>query len=238
MQENKILENKNVLITGASGGLGRSLCKKFLNLNANIYAMGKNKEKLIQLANSFKIKNYYCCNLNELEEITTVHKVILEDSGGIDILINNAGFFAKSPLDEINQEVIKKVFNINVFAPMLLTKLFSKNMRNKNWGRIFNIGSSSAYNGGELTSLYCSSKHALLGFSRSMSKELHDHKIRVCNISPSSIKTDMGKIPLSTYQDFDTFLNPDEVAEVVVFLSSFNSTMEFKEISLNRFDIQ
>ena len=48
----------------------------------------------------------------------------------------------------------------------------------------------------------------------------------------------MGRIPLSTYQDFDTFLNPDEVAEVLVFLSSFNSTMEFKEISLNRFDIQ
>ena len=237
MEEN-ILENKNILITGANGGLGRSLCKNFLKFNANIYAMGRNKEKLIELANSYKIKKYYCCDLNELEEIIAIHKIILEDSGGIDILINNAGFFTKSPLEDIDIELTKKVFNINVFAPILLTKLFSQNMKNKKWGRIFNVGSSSAYNGGELTSLYCSSKHALLGFSRSMSKELHDHKIRICNISPSSIKTDMGRIPLSTYQDFDTFLNPDEVAEVLVFLSSFNSTMEFKEISLNRFDIQ
>ena len=52
-----------------------------------------------------------------------------------------------------------------------------------------------------------------------MSKELHDYKIRVCNISPSSIKTNMGKIPLSTYQDFNTFLDPDEIAEVVFFLA-------------------
>ena len=238
MNNIKILENKNVLITGASGGLGRSLCKKFVNSNTNIYAMGRNKEKLIELSNEYKIKNYYCCNLYELEEIIAVHKKILNDSGGIDILINNAGLFLKSSLEEIDEELIRKIFNINVFAPIMLTKLFSRNMKKNKWGRIFNIGSSSAYNGGELTSLYCSSKHALLGFSRSMSKELHDHKIRVCNISPSSIKTNMGKLPLSTYQDFNTFLDPDEIADVVVFLSSFDSTMEFKEISLNRFDIQ
>ena len=64
-------------------------------------------------------------------------------------------------------------------------------MKENMWGRIFNIGSSSAYNGGELASLYCSSKHALLGFSRSMSKELHDYKIRVCILVPNSIKTNM-----------------------------------------------
>ena len=62
------LENKNVLITGASGGLGRSLCKKFGSCNTNIYAMGRNKEKLIALSKEYKIKNYYCCNLYELEE--------------------------------------------------------------------------------------------------------------------------------------------------------------------------
>ena len=232
------LENKNVLITGASGGLGKSLCRKFGSCNTNIYAIGRNEEKLIKLSEEYKIKNYYCCNLFELEEITAVHKKVLKDSGGIDILINNAGLFLKSSLEEIDTELIRAIFNVNVFAPIILTKLFSRNMKEKKWGRIFNIGSSSAYNGGELTSLYCSSKHALLGFSRSMSKELHEHKIRVCNISPSSIKTNMGRIPLSTYQDFNTFLDPDEIAEVVVFLSSFDSTMEFKEIALNRFDIQ
>ena len=65
MNNIKILENKNVLITGASGGLGRSLCKKFGNCNTNIYAMGRSKEKLIELSNEYKIKNYYCCNLYE-----------------------------------------------------------------------------------------------------------------------------------------------------------------------------
>ncbi len=238
MNNIKTLENKNVLITGASGGLGKSLCKKFENCNANIYAMGRDEGKLNELSSEYKIKNYYCCNLSAIQEIKEAHKNILKDSGGIDILINNAGLFEKSSLEEIDDDLIRKIFSINVFAPIILTKLFSRNMKENMWGRIFNIGSSSAYNGGELTSLYCSSKHALLGFSRSMSKELHDYKIRVCNISPSSIKTNMGKIPLSTYQDFNTFLDPDEIAEVVVFLSSFDSTMEFKEIALNRFDIQ
>ena len=65
----------------------------------------------------------------------TIHKIIMEDSGGIDILINNAGFFTKSPLEEIDIELTKKVFNINVFAPILLTKLFSQNMKIKKWGK-------------------------------------------------------------------------------------------------------
>ena len=114
--------------------------------------------------------------------------------------------------------------------------MFSKGMIEKSWGRIINVGSSSAYAGFENTSTYCSSKHALLGFSRSMFKELRNTGVRVYSVSPGSIKTPMGK--LVPNQDYDTFINPQELAEYVVYISSFDKEMISEEVRLNRLIIR
>ena len=238
MKNQCAFKNKSVLVTGATGGIGRLLCKKFVDLGSKVYAVGRNRLKLDDLESIVGVAKTYSFDLNNLDDIDSLNQLILRDSGGIDILINNAGIFFTSALEEIDKTKIEQTFNINVFAPILMSKFHSGNMKKKGWGRIFNIGSSSAYSGGELTSLYCSSKHALLGLSRSLSKELKPFNIRVCNLSPSSTKTDMGRIPLSTYQDYDTFINPEEVSEVLVFLSSFDGAMEVKEILLNRVEVQ
>jgi NAD(P)-dependent dehydrogenase (short-subunit alcohol dehydrogenase family) len=105
-------------------------------------------------------------------------------------------------------------------------------MIGKKWGRIVNIGSSSAYSGFKNGTIYCSSKHAMLGLSRSLFDELKGHGIRVYCISPGSIKTKMGK--QSKDQDFKTFLDPAEVAKYVGFVISFNDDLVSEEIRLNR----
>ena len=110
-------------------------------------------------------------------------------------------------------------------------------IKNK-WGRIINIASSSAYGGSPMTSVYCASKHALLGFSRSLYKELKGDNVRVICVSPGSIKTEMGRKVEELGQDFDTFMEPDELAEYIVYSSSLDGNMISEEIRLNRVFIQ
>ena len=105
-------------------------------------------------------------------------------------------------------------------------------MVSKKWGRIVNIGSSSSYNGFKNTSIYCSSKHALLGLSRSLHDELKEHNIRTFCVSPGSIKTSMGKRVIG--QNYDTFMDPKEIAEFIVYIISFDKEMVSEEIKLNR----
>ena len=109
-------------------------------------------------------------------------------------------------------------------------------MIKKKWGRIVNLGSSSSYMGFENGSLYCSTKFAILGLSRSLHAELKKYNIRTYCISPGSTKTDMAKI--SVDQNFDTFLDPKEVAELINYVISFDNELVIDEIRLNRMIIE
>jgi len=114
----------------------------------------------------------------------------------------------------------------------ILSRELSPKMVENKWGRIVNIGSSSSYAGFQETSVYCASKHAVLGFSRSIHEELKDFNVRTFCISPSSTKTKMGRKILN--QDFETFLDPKDVAEYVIFCISFESNTVTNEIFLKR----
>ena len=105
-------------------------------------------------------------------------------------------------------------------------------MISNKWGRIVNIGSSSSYQGFKNTSVYCSSKHALLGLSRSLHAELKEFNVRTFCVSPGSIKTPMGKLVVD--QNYETFLNPKEIAEFITKIISFNNEMISEEIRINR----
>ena len=210
----------------------------FQNLGSNVFATGRDREKLNKLSEEIPGINCYTCDLHDESSIANLNNKVHSDSLGIDILVNSAGFFSTLSLADISKEDYDRFFNINVRAPILLSSFHAENMKRKMWGRIFNIGSSSCYNGGKNTSLYCSSKHALLGFSKSISEELKRFNVRVTNLSPSSTKTEMGKIPLDSYQDYNTFIDPEEVADVLAFLCSFDGAMEVKEILLNRVHVQ
>ena len=109
-------------------------------------------------------------------------------------------------------------------------------MVSNNWGRIVNIGSSSSYNGSGETGIYCASKHALLGLSRSLYQEFKDSGVRVYSVSPGSIQTPMGAIDIR--QDYSTFINPREVAEYIIFIITYDNEMISEEIRMNRITIK
>lgn len=236
----KILENKNALITGASGGLGREIALEFVKHGCNLYLIGRNERKLEVLereASAYNVKvEYSIGDFRDIEEINAIVADVRRNKMEIDILVNSAGVFPVKSLEDSTIDDFENCFNINVRAPFILFKAFSPVMVKKQWGRIINIGSSSAYQGFKDTSIYCASKHALLGLSRSLHDELKDNNVRVYCISPGSIKTEMGKKVKN--QNFETFIDPKDIAKYISFVISFDSEIITNEIRLNRMVIQ
>jgi len=236
-----MLAGKNVFITGASGGLGSQIALEFAKQGCNLYLTGRQGEKLVELAERLGLqtsKNIFW-ESGDLECPQQLEHVISDAKrklGEIDILVNCAGVFVVKELKATSNEDFDSTMNLNVKVPFVLCREFIGAMAKNKWGRIINIGSSSSYNGFKETSVYCASKHALLGLSRSLHDEYADKNVRVFCFSPGSIKTEMGKQVKN--QDFDTFISPEEIARYITFCISFDKEMVSNEIQLKRVDVQ
>lgn len=243
MSKYEVLENRNCFITGATGGLGRCIAMKMAENKCNLFLTSTNASKLENLKNEIKslygdeIRIYYGHgDLNKISELNKIIALAREKTRTIDILVNCAGIFVVKSIFDLILDDYDITFNLNVRAPFLFCREFSEDMIKRRWGRIINIGSSSSYGGSKETSLYCASKHALLGFSRALHDELKKYGIRTFCVSPSGLKTEMGK--LIPNQNYDSFINPKEIAEYVAFICSFDGEMISDEIRLNRMVIE
>ena len=236
---------KNVLITGAYGGLGRAFAESYLSKNNNLCLVGRDKEKLQELVKELQSNNQHdnridfeYCDLSNSESVLFMTESVKDKFENIDILVNCAGIFPVNDLQDVSLEEFKDCINVNLVAPFLMAREFSKEMKSKKWGRVINIASSSAYGGGPSTSTYCASKHALLGLSRSLFKELKSYGVRVFCVSPGSIQTEMGRDVEKLGQVYDTFMTPQEIADYVSYVTSFDGHMISEEIRLNRLFVQ
>jgi 3-oxoacyl-[acyl-carrier protein] reductase len=233
-----ILKDKNVLITGATGGLGECIASEFAKYGCNLFLTGTSNKKLDELLPKINSeKKVYCmsANLEKVKDVENLAYAAMAALGNIDILINCAGIFVVKSLNDTKIEDFNKSFEVNVRAPFLLTQKLIHDMIQNEWGRIVNIGSSSSYNGFKNTSAYCASKHALLGLTRAIHDEYRTKNIRSFCFSPGSIQTEMGKKVKN--QDFDTFIDPQEIAKHIVFSICFDGEMISNEIQLTRINI-
>ncbi len=230
------LQSKNAFISGATGSIGRSIAIRLAKEGCNIFLTSTNKKKLkelkLLLISQYSIEVLTCSgDLNNKKEVENIINTAKKNYC-IDILVNCAGIFPNINLFDTSDETFDKVININLKSAFLFSRSFSSGMIKRSWGRIVNIGSSSSYAGYRETSAYCASKHALLGLSRSIHDELKEYNVRSYCISPSSTKGSMG---LNTKgQDYSTFLDPDDIAEYVVFSISFDSNIVSEEVQLKR----
>jgi len=235
-----ILKKKNALITGASGGLGREIAIELAKHGSNLYLTGRDVTKLARLKNELSTHDikieYGTGDFKCIEDVNAIINDVKEKLLCIDILVNCAGIFPIKSIADSTLEDFEDCFNINVRAPFMLGKAFVAGMVERGWGRIVNIGSSSAYQGFKENLIYCASKHALLGLSRSLNDELKTHNVRVFCISPGSMRTEMAK--KTKNQDFETFIDPKEVAEYISFVISFDTELVSEEIRLNRMVIR
>ena len=242
MNEN-ILEKKNCLITGATGGLGKQIAIELTKKNCNLFLTGRQNKKLEKLneelekINKNNLIKYKDCNLQETQELDDLIQKIHDEFSSIDILVNCAGVFPVSSISQSTLEQYDSCMNLNVRIPFVLCKEFSKDMIKNRWGRIVNVASSGAYNVLKNTAVYRSSKHALLGLSRSLHNELKEFDVRTFCISPGPIKTDMGKEIVkkeNPNENYDTFMKPNEIAEFIIFAISFDNNLISSEVRLGR----
>ena len=185
------LTGKRVLITGAAGGIGKELSKSFLELGANIILSGTNINRLQSLKDDLNQEcEVYECDLKNVEEINNLLN-FLDGSGGVDVLINNAGKTEDNLLMRMTDEQWEDIMLINLTSVMRLTRGIIRGMIKKRWGRIINITSIVALTGNPGQSNYVASKSGLIGFSKSLASEVASRGITVNCIAQGFIKTNM-----------------------------------------------
>ncbi len=221
-------ENKRVIVTGATGGIGTSVVEKFIEMKATVLATGRNVSKLEELKKKFKnlkILNFDTSKHDEIEKF--IDSSSSELGGGVDILINNAGINQDNLSIRMDIEEWKKVIDINLTSTFLLSKFAIKKMLKNKYGKIVNITSVIGHTGNVGQSNYAASKGAIISMSKSLALEYAKKNINVNCISPGYITTNMtdqinekwkeiikSKIPM------DKFGLPKDVANTVIFLSS------------------
>tara|TARA_B100001123_G_scaffold251704_1_gene280846 strand:+ start:3600 stop:4334 length:735 start_codon:yes stop_codon:yes gene_type:complete len=220
-------KNKNVLITGASGGIGGELVKKFVSLEANVLGSGTKAEKLDQLKKKYtniKVKKFDISEHSRIEEF--IDNVSLE-LGGLDILINNAGANADNLSLRMKVEEWKKVVDVNLTSTFLLSKYAIKKMLKNKFGRVVNVTSVVGHTGNLGQSNYAASKAGIIGMSKSLAIEYAKKNITVNCVSPGFIVSDMTmniaekvKLYLTSRIPMGKLGTGEDVSNCVAFLSS------------------
>ncbi len=226
-----VLNSKRALLTGATGGLGREIAKALARRGVRLFLSGRNEPALGELLRELSASGR-TADLMRVEEVEGLVESARQALGGVDVLVHSAGVFPVVPLAETSLETFDRCLAVNLRAAFLLARALAPSMAARRWGRIVLVGSSSAYSGFPDTSAYCASKHGLLGFSRALHEEFRRANVRTLCLSPASIKTPMGRTSIG--QDFETFLDPSEVAAFVVDLISLDGAMIAEEVRLNR----
>ncbi len=235
-----MLVNKTFLITGASSGLGEKFSLLIADIAKNIIIIGRNKKRLLILKKKINKINAAVNVLHIVTDLSTnlgVNQILQKFEKQdkikfVDVLVNSAANFTVKKIENVSMDQIKKDFQINVISPFMLSKYFGLKMKKKNKGTIFNIGSSSSYDCSENTSIYCSTKHALLGMSKSFNAELKPHGVKSIFIAPGSMKTSMGRKVKN--QDFNTFIDPKEVAVMMKNLLNDQKSIFIDELKIKR----
>ena len=220
-------KNKNILITGASGGIGNALVKKFVSLGGNVLGTGTKSEKLDLIKKkypSIKVKRFDMSEHSRIEEF--IDNVTLE-LGGLDILVNNAGTNLDNLSLRMKDEEWKKVIDINLTATFLLSKHAIKKMLKNKFGRIVNITSVVGHTGNVGQSNYAASKAGIIGMSKSLAIEYAKKNITINCVSPGFIVSDMTmniaekvKLYLTSRIPMGKLGSGEDVSNSVVFLSS------------------
>jgi len=226
------LKDKNIIVTGATGGIGNSIIKKLSEAGANILASGTRIEKLEELKKNLekiKILKFDISQNDKIEEF--IENATKELGGSLDCIVNNAGITQDNLAIRMSLEEWQKVIDINLTSTFLMSKFAIKKMLKNKSGKIVNITSVVGHTGNLGQANYTASKAGIIAMSKSLAIEYAKKNINVNCISPGFIKTAMtdkidekfkeviiSKIPSARLGE------PDDIANVVLFLSSNQSS--------------
>ena len=227
-----MLKNKNAIVTGGARGIGReiatTLAKNGANIAINYRTYNEDLEKLVSELEGYNVKVVtYKCDVSNEEEVEAFIKEVKDKLNSIDILVNNAGITKDGLILRMSEKDFTDVLDINLKGTFNMTKAVSKIMVRQRQGKIINISSVVGVAGNAGQCNYAASKAGVIGFSKSIARELASRNINVNVIAPGYINTDMTKVLSDNIKEevlkaipMKKIGDPIEVANLALFLSS------------------
>lgn len=232
------LLNKTAIITGAGKGIGKATAELFLKEGAKVILTSRNKDELEQIKEEQKnFSENITIIPGDITNEETINKVIssaVSKYSKIDILVNNAGFGVFDNLVDSKTSDFDAVFNTNVKVLYLMTRGCLPYMIKEQSGSIINIASIAGKQGFATGSIYCASKHAVMGLSRALMLEVRQYNIRVVAVCPGSVATEFFRAESQTVLSSrkETVLQADEIAETILLAASLPENATIHEIEI------
>jgi NADP-dependent 3-hydroxy acid dehydrogenase YdfG len=224
------LKNKNIVVTGGSDGIGLAVVKKLIEKQANVIVISRKKDGL----NDLKV-HYYPCDLKHGKQINDVVTTILEDHKNIHGLLNIAGVWQKKDkLENIDEQVIDEVIDTNLKGLIKITKCLLPNLKLQDESIIINVSSRSGVVAGENQSIYCASKFGVYGFTEVLKIDLKDTHVKVAGVYQGGIATKFFEKAGDVNVPYQTFTNPNDLAEAIVFMMAQPKNIWITDIRVER----
>lgn len=208
------LKEAKIIVTGGSSGIGKATAKILKEAGANVLITGRDQKKLEKIAKELDVK-FTHFDVSDIESIPSSTKQMINQLGGVDVLINNAGIGEFALLGEITIEQFQRVFTTNVFGLTLLTQEIVQHFKLQDRGNIINIASTASLKGFAHGSVYAASKFALRGLTQCWQAELRKNNIRVIQINPSEVTTAFNASDRIEREENDSKLRSQEIGGTI-----------------------
>lgn len=232
------IKNKIAVITGAGKGIGRATAELFLKNGAKVVITSRSKKDLNSfISSNKKYKDNILAVVGDISKEKTINEVIrktISKFKRIDVLINNAGFSIFDDMVNSKTKDYDAMFCTNVKAVYLLTRGFLPYMIKQNEGTIINISSLAGKQGFATGTIYCATKHAVMGMSRALMPEVRKYNIRVIAVCPGTVDTEFFRKESKTtiYSNRNTVVKPDDIAETCLFAVALPINATVSEIEV------
>ena len=230
---------KHFVVTGATRGIGAAIARMLAEAGATVGLTGRDAAALGQMKAEFEGKGWRCetaaADLTDQRALAAMAERFITSFPRVDGLVNNAGINVLEGLGSLSFSGVENVLRTNLLAPMMLTDLFCRRMKESGGGAIVNVASLSSVTAFRRHAAYCASKEGLLGFTKVAAMELGPFNIRVNSVGPTVVLTELGKAAWATDPQrraameaaipAGRFVEPREVADAVLFLLSDRAAM-------------
>ncbi len=220
------LENKIAIVTGGTGALGKAITSAFLQEGTWVvctYIVDKEKKQCLSLVENHKDKLVFIrADVTKEKEVYNLIKRTKREFGRVDILVNIVGGFAYSYIKDTDQKIWDLMMNLNLKSVFLCSKHVIPRMIEQNYGKIINVSSRPALKGSAGVGAYSASKAGVLNLTETIADEVKDYDINVNAVLPSTIDTPANRRDMPD-SDHSKWVKPEEIARVVIFLSSDDS---------------
>jgi len=212
-----IFNKKTVIITGGSAGVGAAAARKFAEAGANLMLVARNKKNLDALAEDLRAKTrveVFAMDVSDADACVDVFKKAVFEFGGVDVLVNNAGYHKRGSVEDVEASELGKMIDVNLKAPIILSRIALPYLREAGGGAIINVGSLAGRAPIPGSAGYAASKAGLRSFTYSLGIELADSNIKFAVVSPGPIDTGFIMTDIDATTDL-TFSQPISTAEEV-----------------------